>query len=441
MKKFTLFFFALAMLFGVQAYAQEPNDQCKLYLDFYTNNYKNKQYDDALPQWRIAYRECPRNYRANIYIQGSFLLNRQINRTRDAATKEALIDSLLTLQDERLQYFPTGKIGGVVQDLRATILNNKGQYAINFRGNKPEFLYKTLGEIIDQIGSETKGGIFVNYLQSAIALYKSGNLEVEEVINAYTKSAEFLSNAQPADDAEATSIGEAKATLESIFAESNVASCDNLVAIFKPRYDANPDDIPTVNTIVRLMNRGECFDNDLYLSAVTTLHKLDPSASSAYFLFRLHSARGNVNEAIRYIDEAIESAASDESKAQYNYELANFAYKNSLKAKSYAAAGEAAKLDYGYAGKAYMIMGNLWAGTSCGGDEITRYAPRWAACDFYRKAAAADPSLAEEANRNISRNSYAPSAADAFMYGYQNGQSYTVSCSGMSATTTIRLSR
>lgn len=439
MKKFTLFFFALAMLFGVSAFAQEPNDQCKLYLDFYSNNYKNKQYDDALPQWRIAYRECPRNYRANIYIQGSFLLNRQINKTRDAALKEAMIDSLLTLQDERLQYFPTGKIKGEVQDLRATILNNKGQYAINFRGNNPEFLYKTLGEIIDQIGSQTKGGIFVNYLQSAIALYKAGNLDVEEVINAYTKSSECLKNAEAADDAEATSIGEAKATLESIFAESNVASCDNLVAIFKPRYEANPEDVSTVNTIVRLMNRGECFDNDLYLNAVTALHKLDPSANSAYFLYRLHSARGNVSEAILYIEEAIASSAADDVKAQYNYELANFAYKNSLKSKAYSAAGAAAALDCGYAGKAYMIMGNIWASTSCSGD-VAKYGRYWVATDFYQKARNADPSLASDASSAISSVArYYPEYSEIFMYNITAGQSYSVSCGGMSASTTVRV--
>ena len=425
------------------ASAQEPSAECLKYMDFYSQNYKQKQYDDALPQWRLAYSLCPKNYRANLYVHGSFLLNRAINKlgSRNPQYREALIDSLLTLQDERLTYFPTGKKNGVVVDQKATILNNKGQYIINFRSKDSKYLYEQLGAIVNQLGSETKGSILVNYMQAAIALYRNGELKVDDVMNVYTRSADFLAAAVPADDDEATAIGEAKTTLESVFAESNVASCDNLVAIFGPRYEADPNNVALVTNIVKLMNKGECFSSDLYLKAVTKMHSLDPSASSAYFLYKLHSSRGNVNEAIKYIEEAIASCAPGETLAQYNYELAGFAYKNSMKAKAYAAAKAAADLDYGYAGKAYMIMGNLWAGTSCGGDEITRYAPRWAACDFYNKAKAADPSLAEEANRQISRNSYYPSAADAFMYGYQNGQSYTVSCSGMTATTTIRLSR
>ena len=42
----------------------------------------------------------------------------------------------------------------------------------------------------------------------------------------------------------------------------------------------------------------DCNSNDIYLKAVTTMYKLEPSANSAYYLFKLHSARGNVDEAI-----------------------------------------------------------------------------------------------------------------------------------------------
>ncbi|MBO4434959.1 MAG: hypothetical protein J5769_05870 [Bacteroidales bacterium] len=446
MKKFALFFFALAMMmFSSRVSAQEPSAECLKYMDLYSVNFKQKQYDDALPQWRMAYKLCPRNKWANLYIHGSTLLNREIKKlgNRNPQYRNALVDSLLTLQDERLQYFPTGKKGGVVVDQRPTILNNKGQYIINFRDSDPKYLYDELGAIVSQLGKDTKGSILVRYMQASIDLYKAGKLKVDDVLNIYTSCADYLAAAEPANDEEAAAIGEAKVTLESVFAESNVASCDNLVAIFAPRYNADPNNVALVSNIVKLMNRAECFSSDLYLKAVTKMHSLDPSASSAYFLFKLHSSRGNTNEAVKYIEEAIASCApsAGETLAQYNYELASFAYKNGLKAKSYAAARTAAELDHGYAGRAYMIMGNLWAGTSCGGDEITRYAPRWAACDFYGKAKAADPSLADEANRQISRNSYYPSAADAFMYGYHNGQSYTVSCGGMTATTTIRLSR
>ena len=57
----------------------------------------------------------------------------------------------------------------------------------------------------------------------------------------------------------------------------------------------------------------------------------------------------------------------------------------------------------------------------------------------YNKAKAADPSLAEEANRFIGRYSaYFPDTADAFMYNLQKGQSFTAVCGGMTASTTVK---
>ena len=91
------------------------------------------------------------------------------------------------------------------------------------------------------------------------------------------------------------------------------------------------------------------------------------------------------------------------------------------------------------AGKAYFLIGNIWGATRCGGDEISRRAPYWVACDYMNKAKAADPSLTEEANRYIGQYSvYFPETAEAFMYDVTRGQSYTVVCGGMRATTTVR---
>ena len=47
--------------------------------------------------------------------------------------------------------------------------------------------------------------------------------------------------------------------------------------------------------------------------------------------------------------------------------------------------------------------------------------------------------LEKEANKYISSYAvYYPQTADAFMYDVTDGQSYTVSCGGMRATTTVR---
>ena len=181
-------------------------------------------------------------------------------------------------------------------------------------------------------------------------------------------------------------------------------------------------------------------DNDLFLSAIQTVYNLEPSASSAFYLYRLYSSRGDYDNAVKYMEEAIASDESDASAdADYLYQLAAFCFKNGKSAKAYESAQRALELDATIAGKAYMLMGTIWGSTVCGGNEIERRAPYWVAVDYMQKAKNADPALTEDANNYIRQYSaYYPQTAEAFMYDVTDGQSYTVSCGGMRAVTTVR---
>ena len=190
------------------------------------------------------------------------------------------------------------------------------------------------------------------------------------------------------------------------------------------------------------MNTAEnCLDNDLYLKAVTSLHRLDPSYQTAYFLYKLNNARGNTSEAIRYLEEAIASDESDTAKdAEYSFELANVYYKMGQRGRAMDCAKRAAELDPAWQGKAYMLIGTLWSSAACSSNEVDRYARYWVAVDYMQKAKAADPSLTDDANRAIGQFAATyPPAADIFMYDLSAGQAYTVSCGGMTATTTVRV--
>ena len=360
-------------------------------------------------------------------------MTRLYNQTKDAAARSAIVDTILALQDQRMAAYPKN---------RTSILNNKGQHIINYRSNDAAFTYKNLGEIVDELGPQANGPLQVNLLQSAIGLYRENKLSADDVIATYDKVTANVEAAQPKNDAEKEDQAKVKAAIESIFAESKVASCENLLAIFGPRFEADPNNLALVSNIVKLMNTADdCASNDLYLKAVTAMYKLDPSYRSAYGLYRLNAARDNVADACRYLEEAIASDESDEATdAQYYYELAAFAYKNNMRGKASESAKKAIDMDYGYAGKAYMILGNLWASASCSGD-VDKYARYWAATDYYQKARNADPSIAEDASASISSVSrYYPEASEIFMYDLSAGQSYTVSCGGMSAFTTVRVS-
>ena len=439
MKKLTLILFAAVALFAGQSKVSAQGKygadsaECLKYLSYYQEYFKQKNYDSALPNWRKAYSLCPATASQNMFIHGTRLMTRQLDKVKDPAMRSAIIDTILTLQDQRMTTYPKKKV---------EIMNNKGQYMINYRGNDSKYLYDNLSVIVANLGSKSSGSILVNLLQSGIALYRENQLTADDVIALYDTVSEAINGASAKSDAEIEDNAKAKATIESIFADSKVASCENLIAIFGPRYQADPENLALVSNIVKLMNNADdCASNDLYLKAVTSMYKLDPSYRSAYALFRLNSARGNIADAAKYLEEAIASPESDEATdAQYNYELALFAYKNGMRVKANEAARKAIDLDNGFAGKAYMIIGNLWASATCT-DDVDKYARFWAATDFFQKARTADPTLADDVASSISGVAkYYPEASEIFMYDLTAGQSYTVSCGGLSATTTVRVS-
>ena len=438
MKRFAIAAAAAALFLGgsllrAQSKYGPDSTECIKYLSYYSEYYKQKNYDDALPNWRKAYKICPPQARQSIFIDGTVLVRRVINKTvSNKAYRQALIDTLLTLHDTRAQYYPKYAV---------TALNNKGTDINNYYKGDNEKIYKGTEEIIGKLGKDTKPSLLLFNLNGAIELFQNDELEAETVINTYQRNKELVEAAVPANDAEKETFDKVKADIEGLFITSKVASCDNLIALFTPRFEAAPDDVELATNIVKMMSSTEdCIDNDLYLAAVTSMHRNSPSAQSAYFLYRLHSSRGNKTEAVTYMEEAIASPDLDaETAAGYNYEFATYCVKNGLPAKGFAAAQKSIDLDASYAGKAYFLMGTIWGSTTCGGDEIARRSPYWVACDYMQKARNADPSLAEECGRMIGQYSiYFPKREDAFMYDLTDGQSYTVSCGGMRAVTTVR---
>ena len=407
--------------------------KCITNLSFYKEYFKQKNYDEALPSWRNAYKFCPPTANQNMLIDGTTLFRRLISQNaRNAAYRAALVDSLMTLHRTRAQFYPKYAV---------TAYNNMGQDMFNYIKDNPKRLYDGMEFIITNNKFESRPSFLLFDLQAAIDLFQAGQLDAETVINTYQRNNDLLEQIKPANDAEAEQAAGVKKDMGSLFATSKVASCETLIELYTPRLAADPDNLQLAQSIVKTMSMTEdCDNNDLFLAAVTTMNKLDPSASSSYYLSRLHGARGNYAEAVSYLESAIAGLEAGDSKtADWTYELATLCFKSGDSAHAFEYANKVAAESETLAGKAYFLIGNIWGSTRCGGDEIARRAPYWVACDYMAKAKAADPSLTDEANRYISQYSvYFPETAEAFMYDITKGQSYTVVCGGMRATTTVR---
>lgn len=437
MKKLS-FAIAIALMFvGINGFAQgkygADSANCVTNLSYYREYYKQKNYTDALPNWRRAYKFCPPSANENLLIHGTTLLNLEAKKASGEA-KAALVDSILTLQDQRALYFPSHA---------TTALNNKGGYVANFLQGDPSRAHGLLSEIILNLDDKVNPSIIENDFRAVINLFNDGKINAEEVMNIYTTATGLLDRITPADDKATEALSTARSNVQGLFLNSRVANCEELVKLFTPRLAADPENLQLVKSIVSMLNAAEdCAGNELYIKAVTSLYKLEPSHGAAYALYRMNAAKNNKSEAIRYLEEAYNSPEAGSKKSDYAIELARYALSNGNTGKAYDMANKILSMGSANNGAAYMIIAGVWAAARCGGDEISARAHFWVACDYLNKAKAADPSLSSEANSLISRySSYFPQAAEAFMYNIQAGQSYTVSCGGMRATTTVRTNR
>lgn len=408
---------------------------CIKYLSFYKDYFKQKSYNEALPNWREAFKRCPPTANQTMLVDGTTLMRKLISQnSKNPVYREKLVDSLMMIHDIRIANYPKYAV---------TARNNKGLDLANYVQNDPERLYKEYGEIIAGNKTKTKPTILLFYFDSAVELYKNGSLNEEEIIGVYEGCIELLSKMDPKDAADKEMVDDMKVKIEELFASNNIADCDKLIELYTPKFEADPQNIELAEKIVRFMSAADgCTDNALFIAAATSIHKSNPTHTSAYTLYKLNASTGKSAEAVKYLQEAIDREDSDAAQdAEYYYELAvyNFKCGNNLAAEQAAKKVIPLATTSEVKGKTYMLIGTIWGGVRCDGNDIAKRAPYWVAVDYFERAKAADPELAAEANKRINEyKKYYPLTADAFMFGVNDGETYQVSCGGFKANTTVR---
>lgn len=439
MKKFTLLltFALVALMSSTNLSAQSKygadSAECIKYLSFYLDYMKQGNLDEADPLWQKAISYCPPTASQNMLLDGMKILRKKINKFKsNPIRRETLVDSLMMLHEMRINTYPKYKV---------TAINNKAVDMMTFmpKGSEGKIM-AAMEEAMDVAKGKTNLTIPVRYMSYANDMYKAGSMSAEEVMAAYNKAyatAELIEAAKPSQ-----AIADAKRDIENLLMISGVASCENLVEMFTPRYEANPEDRYMLGNLMNMFYAAECTDEDLFVKAVESLHKLEPSHKSAYMLYQLHSQRSNVETALSYMEEAITYCADtlNDVAAGYCFEFANYSFRSAGRhASAVEAAKKAAQYDPQFQGRAYYLIGTIWASQKVEGNDIERRAPYWVAVDYLTKAKNADENLAEDANALISNyRQYFPKKSEAFMHDLLDGASYTVRCNGMVESTKVR---
>lgn len=422
---------------AASGYAQgglaSASPECQRSVSFYTDYIRQNNFAEAAPLWREAFRVCPPGIRQGIYVDGQRIFKYFIEQNKDnPELKNALVDSLLLMYDLRVEHFPSHAISAStfkVIDM------------VEYVGSDDRKIFEAIKEAIEISADKTDPALLVIAMQRVNSMFNNGEVPAEKVMETYTMltpivEAHLKANHQDAD--------RVKRDIDNLFAASGVATCENIVELFTPRFRATPDDRDLVSTIVSLLSEADCTTDPLFLETVETLYRMDPT-NYVYIrnLYRLYAAKGDQDNAIKMLRQAIDSDQSgDEEDANMLITLANYYMQLENLPKAAETARQAIEKSSTVSGRANLIIGLVWGSLRCTGNEIESRAKFWVAVDFLIRARNADPSVADEANSYISNYSqYFPAQEDAFMYDIIDGASYTVNCGGMRAVTTVRTRR
>ena len=402
---------------------------CKTNTFLYQEAYKSKQYQDAYEPWKIALETCPKSSK-NLYIRGVTILKAKYNATKDAAERNAVVDELMHLYDLRIENFGEA----------AEVTARKAFDMEQMRGNAGLKEYYALYAEAMRLGASDLDVAFIQrYFDATVKYVTAGNADTTLIVDNYDIASDALDALleKNQDSAKRAEIYSVVAGIESRF--SPFASCDELVKIYTKKFEASPDDLALVKKITTILRKKKCMYTELFFSATESLHRLEPSPSSAYLMAQMCYNKERYNEAAKYINDAIQGA---EEKDKYNmYILQGLCYANT---NSYSAArgsyNKAAEID-GTKGEPYRLIAQLYAKSSRSiSDGLGGRTAYWAAVDAARKAISVDssPDNVEAANRLIS--SYSgnfPKQDDAFMMDLIDGNSFTVP-GWIGVTTTVR---
>lgn len=416
-----------------------------LYREFYkqwkASDYTSQSINEVHKPWRWVFNNCPMGSE-NIYVDGVNVMQYRIEKEKDASKKEKLIDTLMMIYDQRIEYFPDHYRTG--QSQVGTILGRKGIDLYTYAPNRYEETYNTLKKSLELDGNSTDGSVLIYYFRSVIKMAKKAKIDSTEIVDAYDRVIDILDfNIKgleaSGDDRWAEIYKNFKGNIDATF--EPFATCEDLVKLFSKKYKANPNDINLLSKITSNLDKRNCTDDPLYLNASEKLHKLQPSPESAYLIGRLLLKEEEYNKAIPYLEESTKSEDLERAHSAYKL-LAEVLRATKNYPRSRQMALKAIELNPND-GTPYITIGDLYASSAkqCGDNEFTSRVAYWAAIDKYEQAKRVDPSVAETANKRIADyRVYFPSLETIFFYDYKEGDTYTVEC-WFTERTTIRAAR
>ena len=427
MKKLKIAIIAAAALgMGMAANAQSkwgdtPDDSiaCISNVSLYQESYKQKAYADCYEPWRQILLHCPR-FSKGVYQRGETIMKYMINNAANAEERNAYIDELMRVFDQRIQYFGE----------EAVVKAKKAQTLSTLRPNAFKEIYEIYADAIRVGANELDENYVTLYFKATVDYVKAGLAEPSLIIDNYDIASELLENLRDQLDDDSAKVAKISGYINNVEAVfSPYASCDQLVEIYQKKFDADPTNIDLLKKITNIMMKKGCTETPLFFAATEKLYELEPSPSTAMRMGQMCYAKKQYGKAVEYVKDAVDGI-TDKKDLYKAYIVLGLSYAGQ---NSYSAARgaflKAAEIDR-TKGEPYIQIAVAYASSSRSIDDgMGGRSAYWVAVDELRHAKQVEPTdaIIGMADKLIGTYSaYFPKKNDAFMLDLIDGHSYVV---------------
>lgn len=402
---------------SAQQYGSTPEDsvECIKNVSLYSEFYKQRNYVDAFEPWLITYRLCPGSHK-NRFIHGNVIVATRINREKDPAKRQELIELMLGMWDKRAELFGQ----------EAYCMGRKALAMRDYQPGKVQEVYELLKKTVEMGAEETNIPFF--FFESAMATEKAGKITKEEVLEAYDIASTALEAAYKQNPKD-TQLFQTLTNLDIAF--EPYASCEEIVPLYEKKYEENKGNVAFLEKICKVLDRKDCNESELFFKATEALYALKPDPKTAYLMAKMCDGKKMFNDVEGYLKDNVSKLESERDQVRAYLLLAKAQLNLSKYTEARQSALKALELNPSE-GKAYILIGHMYAQSAkiCGDEPaVSQRAAYWAAVDKFRKAKEIDENCAEEADNLIATYvKHFPSGDDLFFVGVNENSTYRVGC-------------
>lgn len=399
-------------------------------------------FKDAYLPWKAVLEKCP-TLRFYTFTDGYKILKGLMDQAKDknSAAYQKYFDELMNTHDLRMKYTEEFISNGIKVSSADEALGVK---AVDYIAYAPKIdvnlVYGWLSQSVNAVKGESAAATLFYFLQTSLDKLKIDPSHKEQFIQDYLSASEYTDAAIAAEEKESKkkTLQSIKENLVALFINSGTADCESLQGIYAPKIEANKKDLAYLKKVIDIMRMMRCTDSDAYLQAAYYAYKIEPTAEAAAGCAYMAYKKGDIDGAVRFFDEGIGMETDNVKKAEKAYGAAVILYNAKRLSQSRSYCQKAINYNGNY-GAPYILIANLYATSPNWSDEpALNKCTYFAVIDKLQRAKAVDPSVAEEANKMISRYAaHTPEAKDLFMLGYKAGDRITIG-GWIGETTTIR---